>query len=656
MSKTTLTVSTDTPPDRSRPGNPTPEPHRAGLRNQHFPAVDGLRGIAILSVLLYHSDWFARGLFGVDAFFVLSGFLVTLLLMREAQQTGRIRIGRFYLRRYKRLMPGLMAVLAIVITFGYLLDSLQQARDIRAQAAAALFQVANWAQIARNQGYWDQFGQIQPLGAMWSLSITEQFYLVWPLILALLWWVFRRRRGPVAVSVLALFAGSAAVAPLLFNGTNSDALYLGTHTRAVGFLAGATAACLVHLAHQRRPPHRRTLLPERVKRTLPTAVGLACLTAVLTASALVTSYHQPVLYQGGFAVVAALIATLTATLCRNRGMLVKALSAKPLAEIGRMSYSMYLLHLPVYWLLQNAEPQIEPYALLIVGGCTTWLCSLFLHYGFTERLRRRNWPARRAVPVSALTCTAIVMSAHYLPITVEHRMHRDGEPMVLTLGDSLANDLATALARHGGRFSVADGGLAGCGIMSPDETKDRIGKIVGNWDACRQWPRTWQRLINDNAPDAIVVHLGWDAVLQRIDGHWLSPCDGQYRTRYLDRLHSAAAIWARAAPRTPVLLTSERTQTGAGTAAWGRCYDSLVTSFVRSAGPQVRLLDLGGFLCPHGRECIQYTPDGKQLYPTGDGVHFTAAGMDYVTPWLERRIAAQLPPGGRAAASGSRHG
>lgn len=649
MSKTTLSVSTDTPtgapphalvaPSPRPAAAPVPEPDRDGPPARHFPAVDGLRGIAIISVLLYHSDWFANGLFGVDAFFVLSGFLVTLLLMREAQRTGRIRVGRFYVRRYKRLMPGLMTVLAIVVAFGYALGTLQQARDIGAQAAAALFQVANWAQIARDQGYWDQFGQIRPLGAMWSLSITEQFYLVWPIVLALLWRLTRRRGLAVAVVVPVLFAGSAVVAPALFDGGNSDALYLGTHTRAVGFLAGAAAACLVDLAHQRR----RYLLPERVRNVLPTAVGAACLLAVVTASVLVTSYHQPFLYEGGFALVAVLTATLTATLCRDRGPLVKALSVRPLTEIGRMSYSMYLLHLPVYWLLQQAEPQIEPYALLVVGGCATWFCSLFLHYAFTERLRRRTWRVRRAVPVSALTCAAIVVSAHYLPMTVEHRMHRGGEPLVLTLGDSLANDLATALTQHGHRYSVVDGGLAGCGIMSPDETEDKTGKVVRNWDACRRWPRTWQRLIAGNAPDAIVVHLGWDVVRQHVGGRWLTPCDPRYRTRYLDQLHAAAAVWARTAPHAPVLLMTERTETGAGTAAWGRCYDALVTGYVRSAGPRVRLLDLNGFLCPDGRRCAQYTPGGRQLYPTGDGVHFTAAGMDYVTPWLEHRIAEQLP-------------
>ncbi|MEJ8643928.1 acyltransferase [Streptomyces sp. MS1.HAVA.3] len=180
---------------------------------RRFAAVDGLRGIAIISILLYHTSWFANGLFGVDAFFVLSGFLVTLLLVREVEHSGRIRLFRFYKRRFKRLIPGLLVVLTAVVALTYLLGTLREAKTVSQQAVTSLFQYANWAQLANGSAYWEGNGTIDPLAAMWSLSVTEQFYVVWPLVLAALFFVCRRRIAAVTVFVVLLFAGSAAVAP-----------------------------------------------------------------------------------------------------------------------------------------------------------------------------------------------------------------------------------------------------------------------------------------------------------------------------------------------------------------------------------------------------------------------------------------------------------
>lgn len=615
------------------------EDGRAQVPSTHFPAVDGLRGVAILSVLLYHTNWFTNGLFGVDAFFVLSGFLVTLILIRELERTGRIAVGRFFRRRFKRLMPGLTVTLAVVVGLGYLLSPLREAVQIKDQGVASLLQIANWAQIARGDAYWDQTGGISPLSAMWSLSITEQFYVVWPIVLGIAFFVFRRRVLPVAVLTVLLFAGSAAVAPLLWNGDNSDRLYLATHTRAVAFMAGAVGAFVVYLAQRRLV--RREAEVRRGTVAVLNVLAVAAFVAVIYCSVAVHTYHDPRLYKGGLALVATLIAALAAALCVNRGPVVKLLSFKPLAEVGQISYSMYLLHLPVYWLLLQAWPDLKPYALYVMGAGATWLLAMIMHYQI-EQVRHRDWRPSRAVPLFGVAGLLIGVGASYLPTYIEHQMRPGGKQLVLTLGDSMAEDFATTLAKYGGRYAVVDGGQGGCGVMSPDRTRDRVNKVLKNWDACRDWQTFWKQQIQDSSPDAVLIHLGWDATVQDVGGHWLNPCDPAYGTRYRRQLALAMGVVADQAPHAKVLLMNERRVNGAITDTWGSCFNKVVAQYARTAPRNVTLVDLDHHLCT-GRDCRTQTESGKALYPDGDGVHLTRAGMGYLAPWLQGQISAVLP-------------
>ncbi|TLS45888.1 hypothetical protein FE633_12065 [Streptomyces montanus] len=392
---------------------PTPEP--APMRTR-FGAVDGLRGLAVLSVLLYHTNWFSSGLFGVDAFFVLSGFLTTLVLTREVERTGRIRIGRFYRRRFKRLVPGLLVTLALVVAVSRLTSPPKEARVVSEQALGALLQVGNWAQIARGDAYSDHhFGTVQPLSALWSLSLTEQFYVVWPLVLVVFFAVFRRRVLPVAVLTVLICGASALVAPVLWRrGTHdTDYLYLATHTRAVAFMAGAAAAFVVYLVQRRAHRSGRRQSKGGFAYHLASLTAIASLAGVVYLSVEVNTYHDPRLYKGGLAIVAFLIALTAACLSTDRGPLARVLRMKPLMEIGQISYSMYLLHLPVYWLLLMLSPDLKPYALFILGTGLTWLAAMIMHYTL-EQSRARDWRPITAVPLFAAASLAIAAGAHQL--------------------------------------------------------------------------------------------------------------------------------------------------------------------------------------------------------------------------------------------------
>ncbi|MFD9125815.1 acyltransferase family protein [Kitasatospora sp. NPDC059571] len=629
--------------------SPEPGPGGSGGRAPRYDAVDGLRGVAILSVLLYHTNWFQNGLFGVDAFFVLSGFLVTLLLVRELDRSGRIALGRFYRRRAKRLIPGLLITLVAVLALALLFSPLREARQFRPEALAALFQAANWAQLLRGGSYWDHFASIDPFSAMWSLSITEQFYVVWPLLLLLVYVVCRRSLAATGTVTFLLFGAAAAVAPLMWDGSNSDRLYLGTESRAVGFAAGAAAAFVVHLRHRRSAAAGREG-GSAAATVLLNLLGVGCLAGVVWLSIEVSTYHTPWLYaKGGLAAVAALVAVLAATLCHDRGPLAKVLSFHPLVVTGRISYSLYLLHLPVYWLLQQHVDDTTPATLLGIGGAITWVLAWFLHR-FTEGIRLRDWRVGRALPL--LTAGALLVGAGswYLPQVIEYRMRPAGKPVVLTLGDSFAEDLAAALYQEGGRYAVVDGGISGCGVFGPEKVRGTSQVEFPVSAECRDQASGWAASLADAHPAVTVLHLGWDAAEQYVDGRWISPCDDAYRARYLARLKDAVDLVHRDAPDTRILLMNERTQNGAINYKWGSCYNRHIEDFVNSTGGQVQLLDLEAFLCPKG--VCRWTDDGgASLYPVNDGVHLAPAGKRLVAPWLQDRIAEALAGPAAPAAS-----
>ncbi len=159
-----------------------------------MPALDGVRALAVAAVLLYHGDvsWARGGYLGVDAFFVLSGFLITSLLVSEWHSSGRIALAAFWARRARRLLPALFLVLAAVAVYAAMVAAPTELENLRRDGLSALAYVANWGQIASHQSYFETFAAPSPLRHTWSLAIEEQFYLVWPL---LVFGVLRWRRG-----------------------------------------------------------------------------------------------------------------------------------------------------------------------------------------------------------------------------------------------------------------------------------------------------------------------------------------------------------------------------------------------------------------------------------------------------------------------------
>ena len=306
-----------------------------GSRLGYRPELDGLRGLAVLAVMAFHCGLrrvFPGGFLGVDLFFVLSGFLITALVLRESQQAGRVRLPRFYLRRALRLLPALLLVLAACCAWAALRTKPDRAAVIYRAAALTACHAANAAPC------WSI--PMDCLGHAWSLSVEEQFYLIWPLLLVML---LRRGARPrtIARLVAAGIIASAAVRAALWLGPwpgGAAAAATSLPARADALLAG----CLVGLlASAGRLPQRPGAPPG-----LRIAAGLSSLFLLLLGMTAQTG--APWLYLGGFTAVAAAAAVVVAALVNSPPRTAsRLLGAPPLIWTGRISYGLYLWHFPL---------------------------------------------------------------------------------------------------------------------------------------------------------------------------------------------------------------------------------------------------------------------------------------------------------------------
>ncbi|MFI9487552.1 acyltransferase family protein [Promicromonospora sp. NPDC052451] len=597
-------------------------------RPTYYRAVDGLRGVAVLSVLMYHTNLYDNGLFGVDLFMVLSGFLITVTLLREAERTGRISLPAFYRRRAKRLLVPLSVVLGATAVAVARLGRADEADRVLQQGIASLFHVANWEQIARGDSYWDVMGVPGPLSHMWSLSLTEQFYLVWPPLLALVCAVVTRRRHAV-VAGLAVGAAVAmtAVTVLTYDGANADLLYLGTHTHGVGLMVGAIAAVVLVGTLRRRaagvPP--RVVLSGRVAGV----VTCALLAAIVAVSVRTSTYTEPWLYRGGgMTVVAVLGAGLVLALTREDTAVARLFSATPLVEAGKLSYALYLVHMPFFWVLQKTLPDPRPAVVALVGIPLSVVLAAFVHHIVGEPVRIRRW--NRAGGVSFAVLGVAVCGALVVAPTLVRQESGAGDVRVLVLGDSLGHDFATALTTSAPEeFAVTDAAFNGCGVFSP-QTSRTTAVEQGPAPGCLPWERRWRDAVRESAPDVVVVNLAWDGAEQRVGGRWMNPCSREYAARYVRQLVTALDILEEGDPGRPVLLATSREFTPVAAPEWAACHTAQLRA-VAAQRDSVEMLELHDAVCTDDA-CRQTTPDGAPAYI--DTVHFTRPGMAWIAPWL----------------------
>src|SRR5580698_1043521 len=329
-------------------------------RLAYLPALDGVRAFAVVAVMMYHGGLSITtgGFMGVDTFFVLSGFLITSLLVGEWGETLTIKLSAFWARRARRLLPALLLMLLFVALLAGVIEPSGAYPTLRLDALSTLFYVSNWHFILIGSNYFTQSATVQsPLIHTWSLAVEEQFYLIWPLVVLGVLRLTRNLRVLLAICCAAA-VGSALEMLALFNpGGSTNRVYLGTDTRSQCLFIGAALAVALVLVRQRaqsseRLGHGELWRPASNRgRLICALLGLAgaAISLVLWTT---TSTTSSVPYEGGFFLIGLGTAgVIMAIVGAPRSLIPRFLSLAPIRYVGRISYGLYIWHWPIFvWL------------------------------------------------------------------------------------------------------------------------------------------------------------------------------------------------------------------------------------------------------------------------------------------------------------------
>ncbi|BFT74360.1 acyltransferase family protein [Paenibacillus sp. P36] len=360
---------------------------------RYMPGLDGIRALSVLAVIAYHLNWgwASGGFLGVSVFFVLSGFLITDMLLEERKNKNRIDLKRFWIRRIRRLLP---AMLSMIIAVAIFLAISNHARLISIQGDiwSAVTYTSNWYNIFHQVSYFESFGPPSPLGHLWSLAIEEQFYLLWPLIIIGLSRFFSPTRGKFVLLTLAGAILSYLAMVILYEpGTDPSRVYYGTDTRAFGLLIGAALAFIC--------PSRKLLDPNsRKNRSWINVTGIIGLLVIIYMFLQTGEYDQS-LYTGGMLVLSIAVSFVIAAAASPSSFVSKILGWKPLRWIGVRSYSIYLWHYPVIVLTSSTSPNTDVSYFLQMIQLILSIGFAALSYTFIENpFRNGNWRIWTQIP------------------------------------------------------------------------------------------------------------------------------------------------------------------------------------------------------------------------------------------------------------------
>jgi len=382
-------------------------------RVPYLPGLDGLRAVAVVAVMVYHanSTWLSAGFLGVEVFFVISGYLITLLLIAEKERTGGVRVGQFWFRRARRLLPALFLMMVGLVIYMALFDRRPMGQT-RGDLLAGTFYVSNWFQVWVGHSY-TAAEAFAPLRHLWSLAVEEQFYLLWPLIMMLIL-RFRRDKLPrVAIWLVAISVGLAAiVAAMYISGTVyigvdsitgapscgpreshgyvtlfgrcvnvNETMYIGTITRAGGLMLGAAFAMVWRpIAIMRSPMRHRGRRIDLI--ALASLAGLALLMNKLYLLNKHDLSYDTWLFRGGFIATGVCSIGVIAAATHRRSWIGRLMGIAPLRWVGTRSYGLYLYHWPIYQVLRDPGQPLQLRQFVIAMLITVPITEL--SYRFVE--------------------------------------------------------------------------------------------------------------------------------------------------------------------------------------------------------------------------------------------------------------------------------
>jgi len=564
------------------------------------PSLDGIRAFSVVAVMLYHANiaWLPGGFLGVEVFFVVSGFLITSLLIEERESTQRIDLKQFWIRRARRLLPALFVMLsatAICVAF-YATDS---APDFRRDVLPSLGYFSNWWQIFAVDTPYFAASSLPILRHLWSLAVEEQWYLMWPLLFAFVFgakWMRPKISGVVLVVCSGAVMAATALRFVQDNETRTNFLYLSTLTRSSGLLLGAAVAMLWR-------PWRKNALSSWWRSSIADALAIA---SIVVIGVLMATVHvaDPFLYQGGLAATTLASAVMVAVVMRPNGLIVnRFFSQNFFVEIGRRSYGLYLWHWPIF-VVVHARDSGNRFAVALAA---TIIINEFV-YQYVEIPTRhgaigdwwRNRPqlsaVRRRLPVfiTAVIVTSLGITGvkvvgieardlsidassatviFAVPTTVANTSTTltpsvVGSPASSTtsttiaqlprklviVGDSQAH--ALAINKPSGiekTFAITDGSIDGCGVYDRGVgVGGTSGNFRRNFANCVGFEKSWAKSATKAKADVALVVIGaWEVLDLKINSFTFamntSPADTIFRTqmkRGIDALRATGATVA----------------------------------------------------------------------------------------------------------------
>jgi peptidoglycan/LPS O-acetylase OafA/YrhL len=673
-------------------------------RLAYLPALDGVRACAVVAVMMFHGGipHMEGGFMGVDAFFVLSGFLITSLLIGEWRQSLTIKLGAFWARRARRLLPALLLMMLFVAFFASVIVPKGTYGALRLDALSTLLYVSNWHFILVNSNYFNETAQSSPLLHTWSLAVEEQFYVVWPLVVL---GILRLTRDLRALFVLCCAAavGSAVWMHAVYaGGANTNRAYLGTDTRSQCLFIGCALAVGLVLLAQRGHEEGRLAKGElwrpkgRAGQVSCAVLGVVGAGAAVTIWVLTTSLSSfP--YSGGFFLIGLSVgAVILSAVAAPASIVPRVLSLTPVRYVGRISYGLYIWHWPIFLWLDHERTGLLGWQLFALRVLVTFAVSV-VSFHLVERPIRMGtfvsqWRAWLVVPagVGAVLVAVIAATTGTSALAVGTApptggtgngttttssvpgVTPSGPPVrVLLFGDSVALTLGLGLglpseqAKYG--YTLADKGILGCGVVDGPEvelmgTRDATppacnglpqppGEPPGN----KPWQDQWLASIYETKPNVVVLLAGrWEVADRAYQGVWTNILHPTYAAYVKSQLDEASNLVTTTGAHM-VFLTAPCTDEGEQPdgAPWPEdsparlaIFNKLVHQVVAEHPATDSVVDLHAAACPGDK--FASTVDGKVIRDA-DGVHFTVVGGEVLAPVLMPPIVAA----GRAQMSGT---
>jgi peptidoglycan/LPS O-acetylase OafA/YrhL len=608
---------------------------------------------------------------------VLTGYLITLSLVNSLIKTNTPQLRRYFSRRLRNIMPSLFILFFMVQIYEYYAGDENFLITVEHHGVAALFQVANWTSISASAGdYWESFGRINPFGQMWSLSVTEQFFLLIPFLLWVIWKICKRENlaktfRRMTICMGALWFASTVVMPTLWNsGASWKRVYMGTDARLHEYLLG-TLAALILLWQHRSPSAPVRYFSERsirVKKLLLALITTSC--GLLWALMIFCNadYQSEALYNGGFVFISIILTILALSLSHPENPFVKFFAHNFPIALGAYSYEIYVFHLFIAMLIKNLTPDVDPLTLFATTLVLSSLFSAVMYHAVTHRFRVRKFNSERVIPVVASLLGLSIAFSMWLPYVEESRLsylmtheknasevQNDGNKILeqktpsevanfnaLIIGDSVAVQYENMLSKynktHSANIKYTPKAIPGCGLLDATQITTTGGHKWNfdnkNRENCSKWRGNLEKTVNNEKVDIVMIDDDIDVNdVAFSDGTNVGPCAIEYKEQYTQILDF---INNKVSPtNTKVAISGVLPYTGTHKdKSYANCYNEIITDYAKSH-PHWMVIDNQSILCtPEQIEkgdvyCSPKTHDGQNVF-LSDGTHFDVGGISAV--------------------------